>query len=87
MVRRHLHVSSRRRDRFCFRSRQRFLEAFRRRSEHASAIDPAMRRQMAERLVAEFGTCEAAADALWAIARPNRWSSEAEAAEEYLCTD
>lgn len=46
-----------------------------------------MRRQMAERLVAEFGTCEAAADALWAIARPNRWSSEAEAAEEYLCTD
>lgn len=51
--------------------KQRFLESFRRRSEHASAIDPAMRRQMAERLVAEFKTPEAAADALWAIARPN----------------
>lgn len=67
--------------------RQRFLEAFRRRSEHASAIDPAMRRQMAERLVEEFQTPAAAADALWAIARPNRWGVEAQAAEDYLKTD
>ncbi len=67
--------------------RQRFLEAFRRRSEHASAIDPAMRRQMAERLVEEFVTPDAAADALWAIARPNRWISEAEGAEDYLRAD
>lgn len=66
--------------------RQRFLEAFRRRSEHASAIDPASRRLMAERLVEEYGTPDAAADALWAVARPNRWTSEAEAAEDYLRT-
>ncbi|QCL97837.1 type II toxin-antitoxin system HipA family toxin [Agrobacterium tumefaciens] len=67
--------------------RQRFLEAFRRRSEHAGAIDPAMRRQMAERLLEEFGSAAAAADALWAIARPNRWTAEAEAAERYLIDD
>ncbi|GLR46046.1 hypothetical protein GCM10007880_65640 [Mesorhizobium amorphae] len=43
-----------------------------------------MRRQMAERLLEEFGTRDAAADALWAIARPNRWTDEAKAAENYL---
>lgn len=66
--------------------RQRFLEAFRRQSEHASAIDPDMRRQMAERLVAEYQTPAAAADALWELARVNRWTREAEAAEHYLHT-
>ncbi|WP_297838448.1 type II toxin-antitoxin system HipA family toxin [uncultured Roseibium sp.] len=67
--------------------RQRFLEAFRRRSEHASAISPEMRREMAERLLEEYGSVVAAADALWAVGRPNRWTNEAEAAERYLQTD
>lgn len=64
--------------------RQRFLEAFRRQSEHAAAIDPEMRREMAERLLAEYKTPQAAADALWGVARPMRWTREAEAAEHYL---
>lgn len=67
--------------------RQRFLEAFRRRSEHAGAIDPGMRRQMAERLLEEYGSADATADAIWAVARPNRWTSEADAAEFYLRND
>lgn len=67
--------------------RQRFLEAFRQRSEHASAIDPQMRRQMADRLLAEFGDAEKAADALWVLGRANGWHREAEAAEHYLRTD
>lgn len=67
--------------------RQRFIEAFRRRSEHAHAINPDMRRQMAERLLDEYGSPEAAADALWALGRANRWTQEAEAAEQYLRTD
>ena len=41
--------------------RQRFLEAFRRRSEHAAAIDDAMRRAMAGRLIEEYGAPEKAA--------------------------
>jgi serine/threonine-protein kinase HipA len=64
--------------------RQRFLEAFRRQSEHAAAIDPEMRREMADRLLAEYRTPQAAADALWDLARPMRWTREAEAAEHYL---
>lgn len=64
--------------------RQRFLEAFRRKSEHASAVDPDMRRQMADRLLQEFGDPRAAADALWTLARMNRWTREGEAAEQYL---
>lgn len=67
--------------------RQRFLEAFRRQSEHASAIDPAMRRQMAERLVEAHGDAGAASDALWTLARANTWTREAEAAEHYLRND
>jgi serine/threonine-protein kinase HipA len=67
--------------------RQRFLEAFRLRSEHAGAIDPALRRQMAERLLEEFITADAAADALWTLGRANKWIREAEAAENYLKTD
>lgn len=67
--------------------RQRFLEAFRQRSQHANAIDPAMRRQMADRLIEEFGHADAAADQLWALGRVNQWIREAEAAELYLRTD
>jgi serine/threonine-protein kinase HipA len=64
--------------------RQRFLEAFRLRSEHASAITAEMRAQMAARLVAEHGTPQVAADAVWALARENEWYREGEGAERFL---
>ncbi len=64
--------------------RQRFLEAFRLRSEHASAITAEMRVQMAARLVAEHGTPKEAADAVWALARENGWYREGEGAERFL---
>lgn len=64
--------------------RQRFLEAFRLRSEHASAITGDMRVQMAARLVEEHGAPEAAANAVWALARENGWYREGEGAERFL---
>jgi serine/threonine-protein kinase HipA len=64
--------------------RQRFLEAFRLRSEHATAIDEELRRQLADRLVAEYGSAKKAADAAWALARENQWYREGEGAERYL---
>jgi len=64
--------------------RQRFLEAFRRQSEHSAAVDHAMRVVMAKRLIEEYGTIEKAADALWSIARQNGWHWEAEQAEQFL---
>ena len=64
--------------------RQRFLEAFRLRSEHASAITAEMRVQLAARLVEEHGTPKEAADAVWALARENGWYREGEAAERFL---
>ena len=64
--------------------RQRFLEAFRLRSEHASAITADMRMQMAVRLVEEYGAPRGAADAVWALARENGWYREGEGAERYL---
>lgn len=64
--------------------RQRFLEAFRMRSEHASAITAEMRTQMAARLVEEHGSPKAAADAVWALARENGWYREGEGAERFL---
>jgi len=64
--------------------RQRFLEAFRLRSEHASAITAEMRTQMAARLVEEYGSPQAAADAVWALARENGWYREGENAERFL---
>lgn len=64
--------------------RQRFLEAFRRRSEHAAAIDDATRRAMAKRLIEEYGTPQKAADAVRVLARENKWFHEAENAERYL---
>jgi serine/threonine-protein kinase HipA len=66
--------------------RQRFLEAFRLRSEHASAITGPMRAEMAARLVAEYGSPQAAADGVWALARENGWYREGEGAERYLTT-
>ncbi|WP_299555718.1 type II toxin-antitoxin system HipA family toxin [uncultured Tateyamaria sp.] len=74
----HLQVSS---------PRQRFLEAFRLRSEHASAITSDMRRQMAERLIEEYGSPKAAADAVWALARENGWYREGEGAERFLLAE
>lgn len=64
--------------------RQRFLESFRRRSEHAAAIDEATRAAMAERLVEEFGSADKAADAVHALARENQWFHEGASAEQYL---
>ena len=66
--------------------RQRFLEAFRLRSEHAGAIDPDLRRAMADRLIEEYGTGVAAADALIALGRETGWLREAGAADLYLRT-
>ena len=64
--------------------RQRFLEAFRMRSEHASAVTPEMRHRMAWRLVEEHGSPDAAAESLWALARGNGWYREGERAERFL---
>jgi serine/threonine-protein kinase HipA len=64
--------------------RQRFLEAFRLRSEHAAAMDDKMRSTIAARLVEEYGSGQAAADAVWMLARENEWYREGEAAERYL---
>ncbi len=49
--------------------RQRVLEAFRLRSEHAASIDTGMREAIAERLAQEHGDPKAAADAVWTLAR------------------
>lgn len=64
--------------------RQRFLEAFRMRSEHASSINDEMRTAIAARLVEEYGSAQAAADAVWKLARENQWHREGQAAERYL---
>jgi serine/threonine-protein kinase HipA len=64
--------------------RQRFLEAFRLRSEHAASISEEMRTMIASRLVEEYGSAQAAADALWTLARENEWIREGELAERYL---
>jgi serine/threonine-protein kinase HipA len=64
--------------------RQRFLEAFRIRSEHAASLDEAMREQIAQRLVDEHGTPQGAADAVWPLARANQWYREGEHAERFL---
>lgn len=64
--------------------RQRFLEAFRLRSEHAASIDEAMREAIAARLIEEYGSPKDAADAVWALARENEWYREGEYAERFL---
>jgi serine/threonine-protein kinase HipA len=63
---------------------QRFLEAFRLRSEHASSFDDAMRAAIAARLIEEHGNATDAATALWSLARHNEWFREGERAERYL---
>lgn len=64
--------------------RQRLLEAFRLRSEHAASIDTAMREALAQRLVEEYADAQAASDAVWALARENDWYREAEGVEKFL---
>lgn len=64
--------------------RQRFLESFRARSEHAASIDDAMRTQLADRLIEEYGARENTAEAVWKLARENQWYREGEEAERYL---
>jgi serine/threonine-protein kinase HipA len=64
--------------------RQRFLEAFRLRSEHAASIDDQTRASIGTRLIEEYGNPHGAADAVWALARENEWYREGEAAERYL---
>jgi serine/threonine-protein kinase HipA len=64
--------------------RQRFLEAFRLRSEHAASIDEDMRATIAARLVEEYASPQGAADAVWSLARENEWYREGELAERYL---
>ncbi len=64
--------------------RQRLLEAFRLRSEHAASIDTAMREAIARRLVEEYREPKAASDAVWALARENDWYREGEGAEKFL---
>ena len=64
--------------------RQRFLEAFRLRSEHAASFDPGMRGALAARLIEEYGDPKAASDAVWALARENEWYREGEGAETFL---
>ena len=64
--------------------RQRFLESFRMRSEHAAAIGDTMQRTLAERLLEEYGTPSKAADATWSLARNNDWLKEGEKADRYL---
>jgi hypothetical protein len=64
--------------------RQRFLEAFRTRSEHAASLGEDMRDAIARRLTEEYGGARAAADAAWALARENQWYREGEQAERFL---
>jgi len=64
--------------------RQRFLEAFRLRSEHAASIDDQTRASIGARLIEEYSNAQGAADAVWVLARENEWYREGEAAERYL---
>ena len=64
--------------------RQRFLEAFRIRSEHAASFDEAMREAIAARLIEEYGSPDNAADAVFKLARDNDWLDEGHQAERFL---
>jgi serine/threonine-protein kinase HipA len=64
--------------------RQRFLEAFRIRSEHATSFDATMKEGIAARLVEEYGSPDAAADAVFKLARDNDWLDEGRSADRFL---
>lgn len=63
---------------------QRLLEGFRIRSEQGASVTDAMKRVTAERLIAEYGSPQAASDVLFTLARANDWFREGEGAERYL---
>lgn len=64
--------------------RQRFLEAFRLRSEHAASIGETMREAIANRLIEQYGSAQGAADATWALAGANQRYREGEHAERFF---
>ncbi|PBB24064.1 MULTISPECIES: type II toxin-antitoxin system HipA family toxin [unclassified Mesorhizobium] len=64
--------------------RQRFLEAFRIRSEHAASFDEPIKEGIAARLIEEYGSPDSAADAVFKLARDNDWIDEGSAAERFL---
>jgi serine/threonine-protein kinase HipA len=64
--------------------RQRFLEAFRIRSEHATSFDATMKEGIAARLIEEYGSPDAAADAVFRLARDNDWLGEGRSADRFL---
>ncbi|SCB39634.1 type II toxin-antitoxin system HipA family toxin [Rhizobium lusitanum] len=64
--------------------RQRFLESFRIRSEHAASFDEAMREAIGARLIEEYGSSNNAADAVFKLARDNDWLDEGSQAERFL---
>lgn len=64
--------------------RQRLLEAFRSKSDHAASITERMKQELRDRLTEEFGSPSAAADAVWTLARENGWYREGERAEQWL---
>jgi serine/threonine-protein kinase HipA len=64
--------------------RQRFLEAFRLRSEHAASIDETMREAIAVRLIEEYGSASGAAEAVRTLATENEWHREGERAGRFL---
>ncbi len=64
--------------------RQRLLEAFRLRSEHAASIDKAMRDAIAGRLIEDYGDAREAGNAILILARENEWYREGERAERFL---
>lgn len=64
--------------------RQRFLEAFRIRSEHAASFNEDMKEAIAARLIEEYGSAQNAADAVFKLARDNDWLDEGSAAERFL---
>ena len=67
--------------------RQRFLEAFRIRSEHAASFDEEMREEIAARLIEEYGSPDNAADAVFKLARDNEWFDEGERCRAFPQTE
>ena len=55
---------------------QRFLDAFRLRSEHGASFNDDMRASIAARLIEEYGSAQGAADSVWRLARENEWYRE-----------
>ena len=64
--------------------RQRLLEAFRSKSDHAASVTETMKEDLRQRLTEEYGSPSAAVDAVWALARDNGWYREGERAERWL---